>query len=528
MPTTGRSGPWHFLRIRQTLAAGSCDKEIILCSLKLMRYVASMSLYTGTPQGYEQEVRLLRFSPDGNILAAGLGDGTVRFFRATPFSVTDAPAAETPSSASMTIRLPTPPAMHFSTTVRSLLLGSTLLATSVGQAYGDVVIDWNAAMTHFNESQPPPGLPPLELRAYAMAHIAMFNAINEALASHANAEAAAAQAAHDVLVKALPAGTADFDALMQKQLAAFPDGSEKVIGLQIGAKVGAAMLAARADDGAAAGEGPYHPGSKPGDYQITPPFDKIALPGGQAPYAHFPNLGRVTPFVLKTSDQFRAPPPYTVRDPEYVFEFDEVKALGASHSPVRSPDQTEMAQFWYEMSQYSWNRLARQFAAEQSDSLLDHARLFAALNAAMADALIAGFDSKYTHNFWRPVTAIHQAGADGNNLTIADPSWEPLMLTPPMPDYISTHSDQAAAASVVLIWFFHGDEHTFTFASSMAAAVPGLHPRTFHRISDAAVECAVSRIYAGIHFRLACLTGLTQGRNVGAWVVQHAPYTEGR
>lgn len=74
----------------QTLAAGSCDKQIVLCSVPLRRHVASIALYTGTPKGYEQEVRLLRFSPDGNILAAALGDGTVRFFRAAPFSETDA------------------------------------------------------------------------------------------------------------------------------------------------------------------------------------------------------------------------------------------------------------------------------------------------------------------------------------------------------------------------------------------------------------------------------------------------------
>jgi len=298
--------------------------------------------------------------------------------------------------------------------------------------------------------------------------------------------------------------------------------------VQIGAKAGAEIIAARANDGAAAGEGPYKPGTKPGNYQITPPFDVMAPPGLTPPYAHFPNLGKVTPFVLKSGDQFRAPAPYTVRDPEYVFEYDEVKVLGAKNSGVRTPDQTEMAQFWYEMSQFGWNRMARVLAAQQNDSLLDHARLFAALNAAMADAFIAGFDSKYTHNFWRPVTAIHEAAKDGNNLTEPDPAWESLMLTPPMPDYISTHAAQGAAASVVLIWFFHGDEHTFVLTSTMAGVVPGLHPRTFHRISDAAVENALSRLYAGIHFRLACLTGLTQGRNVGAWVVQHSPYTEGR
>ena len=421
--------------------------------------------------------------------------------------------------------------MRFFSIVRHFLAGAMLLRVAVSAASADVVIDWNVAMTQFNEGQTPPDQPdspPLELRAYAMAHIAMFNAVSEALKSHANADAAAAQAAHNVLVKTLPAGASAFDALLAKQLIAIPDGSEKVIGLKIGAKAGADMLAARANDGAATGEGPYKPGTKPGAYQFTPPFDKMAPPGGSPPYATFPNLGKVTPFVLKSGDQFRAPPPYTVRDPEYVFEFNEVKAFGARNSSVRTPDQTEMAQFWFEMSAFGWNRIARILASQQPGSLLDHARLFAALNAAMADAIIAGFDSKYDHNFWRPITAIRAAATDDNNLTDADPAWEPLMLTPPMPDYISTHADQGAAASVVLIWFFHGDEHTFTLTSTMAGIVPGLHSRTFHRISDAAVENALSRLFAGIHFRLACLSGLTQGRNVGAWVVQHAAYTEGR
>jgi PAP2 superfamily len=411
---------------------------------------------------------------------------------------------------------------------RRLHAGVALLIGSACAASADVVIEWNATMNHYNESQPPPGAPPLEIRAYAMAHIAMFNAAAEAARAHANQEAAAAVAAHDVLAKTLPNGASIFDGLLAKQLGQMPDGSEKVIGLQIGAKAGGEMLAERSNDGAAQGEGPYTPGTKPGNYQFTKPFDVIAPPGGAPPYAHFPNLGRVTPFVLKSADQFRAPPPYSVRDPEYVFDFNEVKALGAKNSAARSADQTEIAQFWYEMAYFSWNRIARSLAAQQSDSLLDHARLFAALNAAMADGIIAGFESKYTFAFWRPLTAIHEAAGDDNNLTAADPAWEPLMLTPPMPEYVATHATMSAAASVVLIWFFHGDEHTFTITSTMVSAVPGLHERTYHRISDAAVECALSRVFAGVHFRSACLQGLAQGREVGAWVVQHAPYTDGR
>lgn len=74
-----------------TLAAGSCDKAIKLYSVAQRSCVASLPLYEGKPEGYEQEIRLLRFAPDGNLLVAALGDGSIRFFRALPFSVTDAP-----------------------------------------------------------------------------------------------------------------------------------------------------------------------------------------------------------------------------------------------------------------------------------------------------------------------------------------------------------------------------------------------------------------------------------------------------
>lgn len=393
-----------------------------------------------------------------------------------------------------------------------------LLATLLPAVRADIVLEWNAAMTGFNEHQTPPGIPgapPLEVRAYAMAHTAMFNAIEHAGNSHAHAGAAGAEAAHDVLVKLLPGGTADFDALLLQHLAAIPEGPDKMLGRSIGAETALRLLATRADDGATSSEGPYKPGSKPGNYQFTPPFNG---------YVVYPRLGQTRPFALKSADQFRAPVPYSVLDPEYAFEFNEVRALGALHSAVRTADQTDTARFWYEMSAFGWNRMARILAAGQEDSLLERARLFAVLNTAMIDAFIASFESKYTYHFWRPLTAIHAAETDGNPFTAADPDWESLMLTPPMPDYISTHAALGGAAETVLIWFFRGDEHPFTLPSTMAAQFPDLKPRTFHRISDAAAENALSRLFAGIHFRFACLGGLKQGRAVGAWVVQHAPF----
>ncbi len=400
-----------------------------------------------------------------------------------------------------------------SRSIHPLLFAASVLALSAS-AFADPVIDWNIAMTSYSESLPPPGMPPFaEARVYAMAHIAMLNAItgDDAAAKPFSKAAAVSQAAHDVLVNQFPGGASKFNSLLATELAAIPDGPAKARGIYLGATAAARKLAVRANDGSANAEGPYTPGTKPGDYQPTPPFDGPPFNG----YAAVPKWGEVTPFVLNSGRQFRAPPPYTVRDLEYTFDFNEIKALGSQDSACRTADQTELALFWYENSSFAWNRIARLLVAQQSNTLLEHARLFAALNAAIADAYIASVDSKYVYNFWRPITAIQRAGNDGNRLTVPDLSWQPLLLTPPVPDYPSAHAAAGGAASAVLIWFFQGDRHTFTFASTIP--VP---PRTFYRISDAAKENAISRMLVGIHFRLACTVGYEQGLEVGEWTVQ--------
>ncbi|HUJ42664.1 MAG TPA: vanadium-dependent haloperoxidase [Opitutaceae bacterium] len=417
-----------------------------------------------------------------------------------------------------------------SSPLRRLLAGTLLLGAVACGAFADVVTDWNVAMTDYATPRSPAPLPPFsEVRVYAMAHIAMFEAIVQAQYppwyrhGAASPEAAAAQAAHDVLVHEFADGAPNFDALLATQLATIPNGPMKTNGIAIGADAAADMLAARANDGAANAEGPYTPGPNPGDYQFTPPFDGPPFNG----YAQAVNWGKVTPFVLISGRQFRVPPPYKVTDLDYTFDLNEIKALGSAGSLDRTDDETSVAIFWYESSGLGWNHVARVLAAQRSDSLLNHARLFAALNAAMTDATIAAFDSKYTYNFWRPITAIRMAGTDGNDLTAADPTWEPLLITPPVPDYPSNHANMGGAASVVLAWFFGGDQQTFSYTSTMSAGFPFVGPRTFHRLSDAAKENATSRMLVGIHFRLACETGLKQGREVGTWVVQHAPYAGG-
>ena len=150
--------------------------------------------------------------------------------------------------------------------------------------------------------------------------------------------------------------------------------------------------------------------------------------------------GQVTPFALTSGSQFRGEGPLALTSLEYATDFNEVKSLGAINSATRTPYQTETALFWTENSQITWNHIAKSAADTRQNSLAENARLFALLNIAGADTAIAVFDSKYTFNFWRPIAAIRGADADGNDATVADLNWTPLLTTPAHPDYVSQHS----------------------------------------------------------------------------------------
>jgi membrane-associated phospholipid phosphatase len=274
-------------------------------------------------------------------------------------------------------------------------------------------------------------------------------------------------------------------------------------GKQLGAAAAAAMLAKRADDGSYADEA-YQPGTRPGEYQFTPGFDFAAAPHWRA----------VTPFALRAPDQFRIAPPPALTSAQYTAAFDEVKATGSIAADAqRSTDQTHYAAYWYEFSDIGWNRVARAVARDKPQDLWQRARTFALLNAAMADAYIAGWDSKFHYNFWRPVTAIRQAADDGNPATIADVTWAPLLVTPPVQDYPSTHSALGAAAATVLAHAFGSDRVSFTIASP--SALPAAPSRRFVSLSAAAKENADSRVRGGLHFRFATTAGLQLGEQIG-------------
>ena len=210
--------------------------------------------------------------------------------------------------------------------------------------------------------------------------------------------------------------------------------------------------------------------------------------------------------------QFRLPGPPPLKSKQYARDYNEVKRLGGKTSTERTATQSEIAKYWYEGSPDGWSRIARAVGAQRGLDLWDNARLLALINAVIADGYIAGADTRYLYNFWRPVTAIRAGDTDKNDATAPDPTWESFLNTPPLPDYPSTHSVAGGGASTVLALFFGSDRVSFTMTSGLPFA--GI-TRSFTSFSQAAQENADSRVYAGIHFRTACRDGIKLGKQIG-------------
>jgi hypothetical protein len=406
------------------------------------------------------------------------------------------------------------------------------------------VFSGNAQSIAAAPSLVPPGAPLapfIEARLYAIANVAMHDALN-AIAPRfaryadtgpidrdASAAAAVLTAAHDAIVGADPGAQTATDAWYASEMAGLSGTSGVADGVSIGHRTAGAILARRATDGVAAGGvAPYHPGSNPGDYQFTFPFN---TPGfdffGTGGFADASNwAGTVTRFVLRSASQFRPGPPYgaasnaaAVRTSTYTADFNEVKALGCAGCAARTPTQTEIALFWMENSPTGWNRIARVVAEQQKLDATDAARLFAVLQMGEFDAYTSSLEAKYYYNFWRPVSAVALAASDGNPLTSGAAGWEVLAFpTPPVPDYPSAHATAGGSAAAIIEALVPGRIRPFATTSGSLPSVT----RTFSSVASAAEENALSRIYIGYHFRHATKVGVAQGRAVGNYIVDHA------
>ena len=400
-----------------------------------------------------------------------------------------------------------------------------LRPAAAGSGNATVVLDWNRALLRLVRT---PGTQPATVhptRSFAVMHAAIYDAVvsvtggrpylfAERAKRGARPDAAAASAAHDTLVALYPSDTGDIDGLLSTELGAMPDGPGKTDGIEVGRAVAARLLAARADDGSLT-VGPLPaPGSEPGAYRPAPP--KFAPPV-------FTHWGEVRPFVLTDGAQFRPAPPPALTSQAYARALNEVRDKGRDTAPARTADETAAAKFWGAPIWNYWNEIAQGAATRHRTGLVTTARLFAVLNLAIADDVIAFYDAKYHFAVWRPVTAIREADNDGNPATAGDPNWTPLSATPADPSYPGAHSAVSAAAATVLRSFFGNRDRLRVTSEAVAGAT-----RTFSSYAAAATQAGLSRIAAGVHTRTDHDAGTLLGRRVAAYVLRQWRSTRAR
>jgi hypothetical protein len=255
--------------------------------------------------------------------------------------------------------------------------------------------------------------------------------------------------------------------------------------------------------------------TEPGRWIPTPPAYMDAVE---------PNWARLRPFAMDSSSQFRPkpPPPFdmTVGSPFYLQAKEVFETVRNA-----TDEQRAIAAFWdcnpYVMNVRGHAMFATKkitpgghwmgivgIAAEKAEAdLLQSAEAYARTAIALADGFISSWDEKYRSNVVRPETVINAS---------LDEAWVPLLQTPPFPEYTSGHSVISNAAAAVLTDQF-GDNFAFRDTTEVAYGLPA---RSFTSFNAAAAEAAISRLYAGIHYRMAVEEGSTQGRRVGEHVVR--------
>jgi len=385
---------------------------------------------------------------------------------------------------------------------------------------GQSVVDWNRQLITILGT---PGAQPATVhptRSFALLQAAEYDAVTSITHQAppylfsvrtprgARPDAAADQAAHDVLTSLYPALKSGPDLLLAGELAAIPDSRGKQQGIRVGDNVAKRLIGLRSSDGSAATPPPFVAGNQPGDYRPTPP---------NFPAPVFTNWGSVTPFVLSSGRQFRPAPPAPITGVAYARALNQVKSLGQDSSTTRTADETTLAKFWGAAPIWNvWNQIAQELAVTRHASLEQTVTVFANLDLALADATIGLYDAKYHYLVWRPITAIREGSTAGNPGIVSDPAWNPLAVTAADPSYPGAHATISQAAATVLSAFY-GDHQRLAVSSD---GDPGV-TRTFGGFQAAANEATLSRIFAGQHTMIDLTAGQQLGRHVADFVLHH-------
>jgi hypothetical protein len=382
--------------------------------------------------------------------------------------------------------------------------GSTPVRTLQQSSIGiNQVLDWNdifvdtliATNTPNSSSQ----------RLGAIVHTAIFDALNGIERRYtpiffqgtaprgASRRAAVIAAAHKALVALFPTRQSALDAAYSTSIENLSDdgedgGQSRDRGLSWGEAVATAVLAWRATDGFSLSYPAFVGGTAIGQWRPIAPATAMSA---QA-------LAFTSMFALVNNTQFQPPPPRTLASATYVDDFNAVKTLGRNTGSSRTADQTLLAPFWEGNASVHWNQAANQIARANGLSMSASSRLLAVLNVAMADTAFTIWSAKRyygaipTEVTWRPATAIVLADIDGNPDTVADVSWQPLVLTPSHPEYPAGHPAQNGAAATVLLGYF-ADAQSLTLTT-------GATSRTYSSITQARVDGNSARVWGGMHY----------------------------
>jgi membrane-associated phospholipid phosphatase len=416
--------------------------------------------------------------------------------------------------------------IHGGTNKRSLWLWILMATILFGctRAKADVVLDWNAIAvdTAVANKQSPFA----QARYAAIVQLAVFEAVNAITGDYqpylgtitappgASAEAAAIEAAYQVLINYFPASASTLSAAYLNSMAQIPDGQAKIDGIATGDAAAYAMIALRANDGSSPPQFKVPGPPVPGEWQATA---SCPIVNGVAVGIAF-QWQYVTPFGIPSASDFLLGPPPALTSNKYARAYNEVMRVGSIDSTKRSQDRANVALFFAASSPtQAFNQAAREVAQELGRSLSENARAIALINMAMNDSLVASFLNKYHYNFWRPETAIHGGDTDGNPKTHPDPTFVPFIVTPCFPSYPSNHGSAGNGAAEVLRRLYGDAGHSITLTNP---AVPDivLQYTSFRQIT---ADISDARVYGGIHFRTDQEAGANLGLALGTAVYKN-------
>jgi hypothetical protein len=407
----------------------------------------------------------------------------------------------------------------------AMAAGALALATA---AFGsdNAVLYWNQQALDVTRLSRNP--PPLAALFFATFHGAIFDTVNSIEQKHhgwqvdepapagIDMDAAIAGAAHKSMVALWSnfANPRNLDLAYEKALADIPDSPGKTAGIAWGEQVAQHALDWLAKTGYNKPIPGKYASDEAGKWRETPSAFRPAL---------LPFWGHVTPFVMTSPSQFRAPAPENLGSKEYAEELAFVAKKGRRDNADRTEYQTLSTPFWNDDLGTStppghWNMVTQDLARRNKLSTAETARLFALLNFAQADAAIGCWETKFYYNVWRPETALREQDPSSNPALVNDPDFIPNMASPPFPSYTSGHSTFSAAGARLLALFFGTDDIEFSLTSD---GLPGA-VRTYKKLSDAQKEAGMSRVWGGIHTMSDNLEAQKMGVKIADWTFAHA------